>query len=295
MGILEGYFEEVLDRFLVNAGLDDKCIKIVHSDIQKRYENLMSLWNNANNRRSYLEISREEAVNYEPKDVKLSVRMLVNSVIRNSILEDLSTGFPYTQEFHEHNSCISDQTIKKINIASIKYFSNKEIANQTIVSIFFNPQKTHPITYQAMLQLSSIANGSATYDPVNNNQLSDIESKYSFLDELRNTNSTNLISGYDPTLDDNLKSAIYHIREIKGTFFIPYFKLLTRNIVKLYDIFELILSSGGEIVTLNYYIKNGFVCKRDKLLKVAHTTTDCEQQMKNELPRSKLRGINMGG
>ena len=280
MEILENYFADVLDHFLVNAGLDNECIKIVHADIEKRFENIMSLWENTNDRRSYLEVSREEAVNYEPKNEKLSIRMLINSAIRNSILEDLSTEFPYTQEFQNHNFCISDQIIRKINIASIKYFSNKELPNHDICDTFFIPKVTHPITYQAMLQLSNITKDSTSYEPVTNEQLSNIENKYSFLDELKNIHSTNFISGYDPTLDDNLKSAIYHIRENKGTFFTPYFKLLTRNIVKLYDIFELILSSDGEIVTLNYLIKNGFVCKREKLLKVAHTTSDCEQQMK---------------
>ena len=50
--------------------------------------------------------------------------------------------------------------------------------------------------------------------------------------------------------------------------------MLTRNLDKLLRVFEILLEKDKIIVTANYFISNGYVEKRKRILRAAHDEKD---------------------
>ncbi|WP_252176531.1 hypothetical protein [Endozoicomonas sp. 4G] len=283
MTITNEYLDQILAPKLKEKGLNQKQTSFIKLDISTRLNSILSVWNNKNERASFLEMSREEAVNYEPKAPSLLVKMLVNSSIRNSVIEDLHADECYSQELiGEEKVFIDDDDIKEITIEAINFFNSKDIFTDLPSSEGISFSKSHPITYKAFLELSKISSGTTTYQPSKSEYIFSIEEKYDFNTNSVGKNKTVVLSGFDPRFDEYLSAVIPRIRKDKAIFFIPCFKFLTRNPLKLYDVFELILSSGASIATFNYYIENGFICKRYDFLPAPHSTDDVERQMKNK-------------
>lgn len=79
-------------------------------------------------------------------------------------------------------------------------------------------------------------------------------------------------------------------------FYVDCFKGLTRNFEKVLHVLEIILQSGKAFVTCNYYISNGRIEKRRKILRASHSQKDMFDNVRNlnGLPtffKSVLKGM----
>lgn len=281
--IIETYIKTILQPFLLSRSIPSSVNNLVSDEIKQQLLFVSSIWNDTKNRNTLFEVSYEEAINYMPKEVKLNIRMMVNFAIRNSILEDLGSDKPFSPSIKKNTyPRIIDDDIRTLMIDSIKFFSDNEFnPGRTSEQELYNFRQSHPITFNAFYELSKIKNGTFNYKPTKSRPLNHILDKHNLVSGDIPKEHSIVDSGYNPTFDQQLKHIIFDIRENGGGIFIPSFKMLTRNIIKLYDVFELILSSGGAIISFNYLIENGCVAKRENFIPVSHTNSETEAHYNN--------------
>ena len=66
-----------------------------------------------------------------------------------------------------------------------------------------------------------------------------------------------------------------------GVLIVDSFKSVTRNVVKLMGILEFLLTRNLLFVSTNYYLENGHVERRMKLLRAGHSTSDMKRNIAN--------------
>jgi len=64
-------------------------------------------------------------------------------------------------------------------------------------------------------------------------------------------------------------------------FIVSCFKMISRNIEKLFRILDFVLCCNRMCVTANYLIANGHVERRNPILPASHGETDAYQKLKN--------------
>lgn len=90
------------------------------------------------------------------------------------------------------------------------------------------------------------------------------------------------LSGIDPSFDDDLLFVHEMIKERKAPFyFSPSFKKISRNPEKLFKVIDIVLRDGSSVVTINYYIKNGYIAKRKDLLRPPHHIREVKDKLES--------------
>ena len=90
---------------------------------------------------------------------------------------------------------------------------------------------------------------------------------------------TAICDGYTLKFDHKLEEAIGDV--ISGNveaFYVDCFKMLSRNFEKILHVLQILLEHDKAFITCNYYISNGHLEKRRKILRAAHTE---EEAFKN--------------
>lgn len=285
---IKKYLQNFLSIELQKLSLSEEQYNIITDDVTSRLEAIFSILPYKEKCASLLELTKEEAINYQPKNSLLKTRQIINLCIRNSIIEDIHADQAYTPIF-KHNSVqlLDEEAIKRLTKTAITFFNGKFNNEEQGKIYLFDFQSSHPITFHAFLELSKLSSGTSRFTPIKSDTHA-IEAKYNFMAMTETPENTQVTSGYDPTVDQELSSAIAQVKKDKSLLYLPFFKFLTRNTLKLYDIFEVILASGAIIVTSNYYLSNGLVCKRKYLLKVSHTVTETQENQENQ---KSLKGL----
>lgn len=88
--------------------------------------------------------------------------------------------------------------------------------------------------------------------------------------------------GYSLEFDDSLKEELGNV--ILGRvdiFYVDCFKGLSRNFEKILHVLQIILQSEKAFVTCNYYISDGRIEKRRRILRALHRQKDMFENMRN--------------
>ena len=90
-------------------------------------------------------------------------------------------------------------------------------------------------------------------------------------------------SGYSLEFDEYLKEELGNV--ISGRvdiFYVDCFKGLSRNFEKILHVVQIILQSGKAFVTCNYYISDGRIEKRRRILRAFHSQKDMFDNVRNQ-------------
>ena len=80
-----------------------------------------------------------------------------------------------------------------------------------------------------------------------------------------------ILNGVDPRFDTNLRDTLNLLDHGElNALFTPSFKHLSRNMAKLYQVLEIVLTRGAPVVTPNYYMADGVVAARRLLCRPVH-------------------------
>lgn len=91
-----------------------------------------------------------------------------------------------------------------------------------------------------------------------------------------------ICDGYSLEFDDVLKEELSNV--ISGRtdiFYVDCFKGLSRNFEKNLHVLQIILKSGKAFVTCNYYISDGRIEKRRRILRAFHSQKDMFDNVRN--------------
>ena len=273
--LVNHYIAHYLTPALINIGANTEAVSTITIDINSRLCSILHRWNHESFRSTALLHGIEEATFYSP-NANINIKALVVVCIRNSLLEDLSSTIVAARSLGATKPLITDEQIKKITSDAITFFSKHDLSSQDInkplKDPFGNLQSMYPITWNAMKVLSQCTNFSIF-------ETNSVDKPHFSKSTSTPKQFVEVQSGIDPTINQTLNEILDRIGDGKQPFFFSdSFKMITRNPDKLYKVMEFVLSSNAPVVTFNYYISNGYVARRARLIKPAHSEKDLNEK-----------------
>jgi hypothetical protein len=257
-------------------GVHESVVNLVCCDIGSRLASLFTHWQDKNYKETMLFPVIEEAFHYYPQEAGLEVKALVVLCVRNSLLEDLQSDYPYHPKIKK---LLSDKHIPLITSEAIQYWNkvnfNDLVIDQVNEDMFGEIPNKYPTSWSIFLLFSQMQELELDFEPFTYPP-SLINSSSRIYPE--RDNKVTVLSGIDPAIDSNLLNFLIAIQqgEMK-LFFSSSFKHITRNTEKLFKVLDIVLSNGGYVLTPNYFFTNGYVSRRRKLLRPTHMSLDIKQ------------------
>lgn len=277
MGIQE-YLYDLLNNHLTD--IKYRYREQIVIDIRNRMCSLLVKWEQEDFRRTVLFVTDEEALFYEPI-VADDVRRFVVATIRNSMLE-VATSVNCNQ--FKMQEPLSDEKIKSITSNAICYLKKcefeilqNEAKNLKYVDVYGEAIEKYPLAW-AVLKKAALA--SDTVDVFKKLQEVNFENMGEALFE--NKCRKVVCDGYSLEFDDYLKEELGNVISNRvDIFYVDCFKGLSRNFEKILHVLQIILQSEKAFVTCNYYISNGHIEKRRRILRAFHCQKDMFENVRN--------------
>lgn len=286
MNYVYDYLYNILSKQLKEFEIsDDICNKVI-TNIKQQMLSLLQYWGDVKFRNTILAVGEEEGLFYKP-NAKNEVMCFVVVTVRNSLFETLAS-----RDYSELGAVkmIDDDKVLQITARAIEYFSGVDFDSLSealdftdVYNIYAEIKEKYSVAWNAIEQIGNSNKKCIRY----NKTIAEIEPE---LLEMINQEDITVgrksckveLSGYDEGIDENLIGMLKNAYEEPGYILVvSCFKMITRNINKLFRIIDFILKCGGAVVTANYYITNGYAEVRRPLIKAAHGTKEAERNLDN--------------
>lgn len=241
---------------------------------------LLVRWEQEDFRRTVLFVTDEEALFYEPIAAD-DVRRFVVATIRNSMLEVAASVNCNQFKMKEP---LSNEEIKSITSNAIYYFKQykfetlqNEAKNLEYVDVYGEAIQKYPLAW-TVLKKTALANDTVdVFKKMHEENFGNAVEVF-FEDKCKKV----VCDGYSLEFDDYLKEELGNV--VSGRvdiFYVDCFKGLSRNFEKVLHVLQIILQSGKAFVTCNYYISDGRIEKRRKILRAFHCQKDMFDNVRN--------------
>lgn len=285
MDAVSGYLNDLLAPRLRGYGASEKFLLYTIDIIHNQMTSLLRHWDDRAFRNTVLLLGMEEGSFYEPP-AKLEVRCFVVVTIRNSPIETFQSNAYAEAGLRQ---ALTNKEVKEITSEAIRYFSKQnftELCSQAKSSMAYDLYQElaagHPVAWASLQCLSGMCGKTADYPPIPAKApyyLPGIE------DECEGTVKSGELTvgvydGYSSEIEPPLMEYLKMLSaNSEGMLMVDSFKTVTRNVTKLMDILEFLLTRNLLFVSTNYYLENGHVERRMKLLCAGHSTRDMKQNM----------------
>lgn len=266
---LLSYIEMISEIFLKNNVKENNLKRTVLEDIEKRLISIISRWNRKEFRDIILFTGLEEGLHYQPNN-NIQVNSLIVIAVRNSLLEDLHTTAKNNLKLKQ--PLIDDKTIKEVTTKSIQFFNeiNLEKLSDEITSLENDPYEflpiKYPVTWNAFKHLVNCENEEEFMPLIGESPKIDFKKMKGNL-----KNHATIYSGIMREIEPELLNVLLSIKNKEVLIYVTdSFKTITRNIEKLFEVCEFILTNDSAVVTKNFVLSNGYVLKAKKILKPTH-------------------------
>lgn len=263
--------QEYLDS-LLNSGLKEikyRYREKIVADIKDRMCSLLARWDDKDFRRTVLFVTDEEALFYEP-NASIDVKRFVVATVRNSMLE-IAASVNCSQ--FKMQEPLSNEAIIGITSNAILYFKQcdfdtlkYEATRMKYTDIYGEAIHKYPLAWEILKKAALMKNEELIFEETPKNDSLNID------DEFHKSECKIVVcDGYSLEFDDYLKEELGNV--VTGTgnvFYVDCFKMLSRNFEKILHVLQIIFDYDRVFVTCNYYISNGVIEKRKKILRAAH-------------------------
>lgn len=270
------YISEKLKSLLKSYNIHSEIIDITLNDIHDRLASIVSRWSDGEFRRTILVTGYEEAFFYEPH-TDLDIRALVVIAVRNSIIEDLCSTKEAAQKMGLRKPAFPDDEVRVFTRDAINYFRQFDFSTDLYgitpgkTDFYGKLQEIYPVAWEALKHLGDWSTQHHVYTPLKQEPMElgclyAANDRGKFIEEVR--------SGMDPEIDGELIRQLQSLEPKNRVFLSDSFKAITRNPDKLFKVIEYILRTNSMLVTSNFHITNGYVARRNSLLKPGHNKKD---------------------
>lgn len=274
--MIEYYSKNILLPMLTKLDVPNETISKLISDVEHRLFSIFEFWHDLDSLRVFIFNGYEESEFWEPKEISTDLKAAICVGVRNSLIEDLHTD---SQGKNRSFQPADENWIRSLTENTIRYFADRSIERIAYQAnnLFGDFISLYPTTCAAFRNLCQLSGPDKYYKPVKGN-IPEID----LSQRSSNCSGTMVFSGVDQNIDPFLQYCLWMISQKRiEVFFAPSLKHLTRNSKKLFEVSEFILGSGGKIVTLNYYISDGYVSKRRQPMKPPHFDSDVAECLSN--------------
>ncbi len=288
-----------LKEYLEQRGI--KTNKIILDDIKDKMYSLIALWEDRNLRNGILFFAKEIAEFYEP-NANIGIKSFVVSTVRNSYLE--SAGSEFYQNYYFENQ-LTDEDMPKITGFAINFFkkfdfvkASKELMGKVNDNYYLKIIQKYPLAWKVIERLANLKTSEAYFDKIPlKTDLLNLRTIGGFKPKT-NKKGQIIEDGNSLAFNTELLKQLEDIAQAKGVFFTNSFKTLSRNFEKVLKTIEYLLQRDCIYVTMNYYISNGYVSCRKKLMPPQHASksvainfNDISKKHKKVLESLKKQGV----
>jgi hypothetical protein len=281
---IELYLSNILRAQLDSFGVDALYVERIVNTVREQVQSCIYHWNDVNFRKALLLIGSEEGTFYKPY-AEDDIRNFVVVTIRNSEVECLQS-----ENFSEAGLSreLDDIDVKSITSAAIEYFKKVDFSimqkemEPPVFDKYCELSRKYPISWRTLYELACTKKQISEYGSVARLAKPNIDT-LPIINEKKNIGiNSNLASigacvvsdGISYSADPQLRGLIDMCVAEEQPFVVDGFKSLTRNIEKLLLILEYLLFHNADFVTSNYYLFNGHVERRTKLIRVGRSFDD---------------------
>lgn len=273
---------EILTRLtghLVRLGFSSPQIAAVTSDVDIRLRAILCRWSNEPLRRTLLFHGVEESTFYDPARGDPDARALVVVGIRNSLLEDFASTTEAARRWGAAAPLVSDRNIREITSDLLACMVGLDLAALAErvgapphdLDPFADLSARYPLAWKAMSEAASMVGHAKVYDPLPAGHDSILPDS-SPTATSGSTFVSAAVSGIDARIDQGLAQGMRDTVE-GGLPFMGFsgFRGCSRNPDKLYRVMNDLMNHDLAFVTPNYFLSNGYVARRQALLRPCHT------------------------
>lgn len=244
----------------------------IAADIKDRMCSLLSGWDEEEFRKTVLFVTDEEALFYEP-DAPEDVKRFVVATIRNSMLEIAASINCVRFKMQEP---LSDKTIRNVTSNAIMYFRKcdfyalkEETKSIEYTDVYKEAVQKYPLAWEVLKKAALTGNTEALFEKVSQKTSTGADIMFS-----EKEYTPVICDGYSLEFDDSLRGELDKISSgAVEVFYVDCFKMLSRNFEKVLHVLQIIFEHDKIFLTCNYYISNGVIEKRKKILRAAHNRT----------------------
>ena len=230
-------------------------------------------------------LGMEEGSFYEPP-AKIEVRCFVVVTIRNSPIETIQSD---TYPEAGLSQILNSKDVREITSEAIRYFSKQnfaELCSQAKLStkrdLYLELAEKHPVAWASLQCLAGARGKTADYPPVQVQAPYHLDGIDDGVEGIAEPGKlvVGVYDGYSPEIEPPLVEYLKMLSaDSDGVLIVDSFKSVTRNVTKLMGILEFLLTRNLLFVSTNYYLENGHVERRMKLLRAGHSTRDMKRNM----------------
>ncbi len=287
MDAVSHYLNQILAPRLRNYGVSELFLLYTIDIINAQMTSLLRHWDDRVFRNTVLLLGLEEGSYYEPP-CKIDVRCFVVVAIRNSPIETMQSD-AYTEAGLA--KCLTNASVKDITSEAIRYFSTQDFAamckqatSSTKADLYLHLKQQHPVAWAALEKLATTSAKTVDYPKVTIDKAFDLDNLDGDTDVTVESGKlkVGVYDGYTPEIEPPLKAYLKMLLEgSNGMLVVDSLKSLTRNITKLLDILEFLLTRGLIFTSTNYYLENGHVERRIKPLRAGHSAMEMQKNTSN--------------
>lgn len=296
---IKEYLEDLLNNQLKEIKYRYR-VQIV-DDIKNRMCSLLSKWDDVEYRTTILFVTKEEALFYEP-DAPDEVKEFVVATVRNSMLEVAASNNCSLFKMQEP---LSNKKIKEVTSGAITYFKQcefrtlqEEIRDMEFKDVFEEAIIKYPLAWEILKKTALTEEKILEFEEIHKMSFHDNDIN---LEREVSAFKTVVCDGYSLEFDDYLKEKLEELASgVTDVFYVDSFKMLSRNFEKVLHVSQIIFECGGSLVTCNYFIRDGYIEKRRRILRAAHGEQDVVKNVMNmggTSPRLRdvLKGMGTNG
>ncbi len=287
MDAVSHYLNQILVPRLWSYGVSERFLLYTIDIIHTQMTSLLRHWDDRVFRNTVLLLGLEEGNYYEPPS-KIAVRCFVVVTIRNSPIETMQSDAYAEAGLSKY---LSNQNVKDITSEAIRYFSTQDFAamckqakSSDKADLYLRLKQQHPVTWTALERLATTSAKTVDYPKVAIDMVFVLDNLDDGAEIAVESGKLEvcIYDGYTPEIEPPLKAYLKVLSDGQsGMLVVDSLKSLTRNITKLLDILEFLLTRGLIFASSNYYLENGHVERRIKPLRAGHSTIELQKNTSN--------------
>ena len=268
------YVQKILKKQLSRLKFSNYGLYSVIENVKSQLNSIVKHWNDTDFINAIFCTVIEEGHFYEPY-INDKIGNLVVLGIRNSLLE-IAASVDYKR--YGLKKTLSNEDIKLITSSAIEYFKDIDIDSLSKkISMeddyYYDIVKKYNVTYDALVKLGNCSSDNLEIEFEKYNDKPYVFDEILNYKDVKNIDNVvkTITNGISDELPDGLIKLLKGILDKESSlFYVDSFKYLSRNFELNLKVLQLLITNNAMFLTNNFLITNGYVSRRNNIVRSSH-------------------------
>ena len=268
------YIQKILKKQLSRLKFSNYGLYSIIENVKSQLNSIIKHWNDTDFINAIFCTVIEEGHFYEPY-INDKIGNLVVLGIRNSLLE-IAASVDYKR--YGLKKTLSNEDIKLITSSAIEYFKDIDIDSLSKkISMeddyYYDIVKKYNVTYDALVKLGNCSSDNLEIEFEKYNDKPYVFDEILNYKDVKNIDNVvkTITNGISDELPDGLIKLLKGILDKESSlFYVDSFKYLSRNFELNLKVLQLLITNNAMFLTNNFLITNGYVSRRNNIVRSSH-------------------------